>query len=320
MTRFRTPLALALTAVLWATAFPAIKVGLGGYGVTGLSFGRLLVASVALAVAAPVLKVRLPAVRDLPLIALCGAAGMSAYQLLLNWGEVHVPAGTASLLIAVAPVFSVVLAVVFLGERFGRGVVIGSLVALGGSAMIALSGGDARYTTAAWVVLGAAAVQGLYHFATKPLLARYTAVEVACYATWSGTLFLAPLAPAALRGVTDASLGATLSVVFLGVLPSAVGFVVWGYAVARSTVSAATAVLYLVPMIAVAVSFAWLGERPTPAEIVGGLISIAGVILIRGRRGSVPASPNHRASAMRRRDHSRRLVDSQEPLPLPGLP
>jgi drug/metabolite transporter (DMT)-like permease len=38
-----------------------------------------------------------------------------------------------------------------------------------------------------------------------------------------------------------------VSVVFLGLLPSAVGFVTWGYAVARFTVTVATAALYLVP-------------------------------------------------------------------------
>ncbi len=291
MSRFRTPLALGLTAVLWATAFPAIRVGVADYGAAGLSFARLLVASLALALVAPILRVRLPKVRDLPLIAGCGAAGMSAYQLLLNWGEIHVPAGTASLLVAVAPVFSVLLAATFLGERLGVRAALGSLVALGGSAVIALSGGDVGYTAAAWVVLGAAAVQGVYHFAAKPLLARYRAVEVACYATWSGTLFLLPLAPNAFAAVATARPPATLAVVFLGVLPSAVGFVVWGYASARSTVAAATAALYLVPVIAVVVAFVWLGEQPTVAEIAGGVISIIGVVIIRGLRTRSRATP-----------------------------
>ncbi|WP_206068582.1 DMT family transporter [Nonomuraea composti] len=73
------------------------------------------VTSVALAAVSAVLRVRLPHRCDLPLIAVCAFTGMSAYPLLLNWGEVHVPAGTASLLIATAPVFSVLLASIFLG-------------------------------------------------------------------------------------------------------------------------------------------------------------------------------------------------------------
>lgn len=279
----RTPTmaALATTAVLWASAFPAIKSALEGYGVAGLSFLRLFVASLALVPAAPILKVRVPGSRDLPLIAVCGLAGMSAYQVLLNWGEVRVPAGTASLLVSVAPVFSVILAAAFLGERLSGRVVLGSVVAIAGSVLIAVAGGKAGYTAAAWVVLAAALVQGLYHFASKPLLRRYSAVEVACYSMWSGTVFLAPLAPAAFEHMPAASATSSASVLLLGLLPSAVGFVTWGYAVSRSTVSAATAALYLVPVIAIAVSFAWLGEVPTLVEIFGGMISIGGVVLIR---------------------------------------
>jgi drug/metabolite transporter (DMT)-like permease len=298
-----TRFALAATAALWASAFPAIKVALDGYDVAALSFLRLLVASVALALVAPLLGVRLPGLRDLGWVALAGASGMSAYQVLLNWGEVHVPAGTASLIVAVAPVFSVLLATAFLGERPTVRIGVGSAVAIGGSAVIALSGGDTRYTLGAWVVLAAAFVQGVYHFASKPLLARYTAVEVACYATWIGTLFLAPLAPRAIGLVAVAPPGASLAVAFLGLLPSALGFVVWGFAVARSTVSAATAVLYLVPVLALGVSFVWLGERPTVLELVGGLIIIGGVAIIRATRRRSSADdaigPTRRKSARR---------------------
>jgi drug/metabolite transporter (DMT)-like permease len=72
-------LALAATVVLWASAFPAIRVGLNGLGVGGLSFLRLATASLALAVIAVPLRVRLPRPRDLPLIALAGLTGMTAY-------------------------------------------------------------------------------------------------------------------------------------------------------------------------------------------------------------------------------------------------
>jgi drug/metabolite transporter (DMT)-like permease len=280
-------LALAATVALWASAFPAIRVGLTSLGVAGLSFLRLAVASLVLALAAPLLKIRLPRRRDLPLIALCGATGMSAYQLLLSWGEVHVPAGTASLLVAIAPVFSVLLAAAFLGERVTATTVLGSVVALGGAAVIALGSGPARFSAAALVVLAAAVVQGVYHFATKPLLKRYTGREVACYAMWAGTFFLLPFVPETLSALGDAPASAILSAVYLGLLPSALGFVVWGYAVARFTVATSTAALYLVPPVALVVAFVWLGEVPKPVELAGGLISIAGVVLINRRRSPV---------------------------------
>ncbi|WP_143263896.1 DMT family transporter, partial [Amycolatopsis kentuckyensis] len=108
----------------------------------------------------------------------------------------------------------------------------------------------------------------------------YTGLEVACYAMWAGTLFLAPLAPQAVHAFVSAPPAATLSVLFLGAFPSAVGFVAWGYAVARHSLSVATAALYLVPAVALAVAFGWLGERPTWVDLVGGALSVAGVVLI----------------------------------------
>jgi drug/metabolite transporter (DMT)-like permease len=289
MTRSRASLALAATVVLWASAFPAIKVGLDGYGVAGLSVLRLAVASIVLALIAPLLGVRRPRRTDLPLIVVCGLTGMTAYQLLLNFGEVPVPAGTASLLVATTPVFSAILAAAFLGERLTVVRVTGSMVAVAGSAVIALAGGHARYTAAAWVVLAAAVVQGMYHCCSKPLLARYTGVEVASYAMWAGTVFVLPLAPSAFRGLLTAPAAATAAAVYLGVLPSAADFVVWGCAVARHSVTVATSALYLVPVVAIAVAFVWLGELPSLIELAGGLVSIVGVVMLSLRRK--PAGP-----------------------------
>ncbi|MFB7493208.1 EamA family transporter [Streptomyces sp. NPDC056161] len=72
-------------------------------GPAALSFLRLAVAAVALLAISPVTGLRIPRKRDLPLIAACGLTGMTAYQVLLNWAEVHVEAGTASFLIATPP-------------------------------------------------------------------------------------------------------------------------------------------------------------------------------------------------------------------------
>ena len=189
-------LAAAGTVLLWASAFPAITVAVRGLGPAGLAVARLAVASAVLALAAPLMGVRRPKLRDLPLIALCGLAGMTGYQLLLNAGERVVPAGTASLLVATAPVYSSLLAVAFLGERSSRRRWAGSAVALAGTALIAASHGlgfgAPSLFNGALVVLAAAVLQGVFHTAQKPLLARYTSFEVTAYAMWAGTVFILP--------------------------------------------------------------------------------------------------------------------------------
>ncbi|MFD8425175.1 DMT family transporter [Streptomyces sp. NPDC059466] len=295
-------LALAGTVVLWASAFPAVRVGVGGLGIAALSWWRLAVASLALLTVAPFAGVRVPHRGDLPLIALCGATGMTAYQILLNWGEVHVEAGTASLLISVAPVFSVLLGSVFLAERPTRDTVVGSAVALTGAAVVTLADGPAGFTVSALVVLAAAVVQGIYHFAGKPLLRTYSGLEVATYAMVAGTLFALPLLPATLRATAHAPADALWSALYLGLLPSALGFVLWGYAVARMSLAAATAALYLVPPVALVVSVLWLGEVPRPVALAGGAVTVLGVVLINRRRAPAVAGPGRPAEtpALRR--------------------
>ena len=284
-------LAAAGTVVLWASAFPAISVAVPQLGPVGLAVARLVVASAALAVAAPFLGVRRPRSRDLPLIAGCGLAGMTAYQLLLNTGERVVPAGTASLLVATAPVYASLLAAGFLGERLGRRWWAGSGVALAGTAIIAVSRG-LGFGAAALVVLAAAVVQGIFHTAQKPLLARYTGFEVTVYAMWAGTLFILPWAGSLLRALPHAGGPALASAVFLGVAPSAAGFVLWAYALSRMDVGRVTLSLYLVPAAAIVISLAWLAQIPGPVELAGGAVALCGVILAStGRRRSPGPCP-----------------------------
>ena len=76
--------------VLWASAFPAIRVAAPGLGVIGLSVVRLAVASLALLAIAPLARVRRPERRHLPLLVAAAFFGMTAYQLLLNAAELHV--------------------------------------------------------------------------------------------------------------------------------------------------------------------------------------------------------------------------------------
>src|SRR4029077_10225182 len=208
----------------------------------------LAVASAALALAAPLMGVRRPRLGDLPLIALCGLAGMTGYQLLLNAGERGVPHGRAGLRGATAPVYSSLLAVAFLGERSSGRRWTGSAVALAGTALIAVSHGLGFGTSSlfngALIVLAAAVLQGIFHTAQKPLLARYTGFEVTAYAMWAGTVFILPWTGSLVRALwgpgAHAGGAAIGSAVFLGLAPSAAGFVLWAYAMARMDVGRVT--------------------------------------------------------------------------------
>ena len=157
------------------------------------------------------------------------------------------------------------------------------------------------FGASALIVLAAAVLQGIFHTAQKPLLARYTGFEVTAYAMWAGTVFILPWTGSLLRTLSAAGPhagGAAIgSAVFLGVAPSAVGFVLWAYAMARLDVGRVTLSLYLVPAVAIGIALAWLGQVPGPVELAGGVIALAGVIL--ASRSHVPAGDQDRGHGQR---------------------
>ena len=170
-------------------------------------------------------------------------------------------------------------------------------MALGGTALIAVSHG-LGFGTSALIVLAAAVLQAIFHTAQKPLLARYTGFEVTAYAMWAGTVFVLPWTGSLVRalwGLGAHAGGAAIgSAVFLGLAPSAAGFVLWAYAMARMDVGRVTVSLYLVPAAAIGISLVWLGQVPGPAELTGGAIALAGVLLASGVGSGVAAGDDER--------------------------
>jgi drug/metabolite transporter (DMT)-like permease len=285
--------AAAVTVLLWGSAFVAIRVALPALGAPALSLSRLLLASLALVALARVLRVGLPPRASLVRILACGAAGMTAYQVLLNTGEVDVPAGTASLLVGTAPLFASGLARLALGERMTRRATVGMAVGFSGAAVIALGRGHGlRLDAGALLVLGAAAAQAGFFVLQKPLLDRHSAAEVTCWSMVAGTLLALPLAGTLRAWAVPVTHGpraaALLAVTFLALAASALGFTTWAYAQARLSVAAAAGTLYAVPVVAFTVGWLVLGEAPSPVTLIGGAIALVGVVLSRGGRTRTP--------------------------------
>lgn len=249
-------------------------------------------ASVVLGMAAPLLGIRRPARGDVPRLAACALTGMAGYQFLLNAGERTVSAGTASLLVNTGPIFAALLAWMLLSRRPPANTWAGIAIAFTGATIITLGQNfNLDVSINALLVLAAAASQATFFVLEKPLLERYTALEVTCYATWLGTLIALPALVDLTQDLDQTSPISVVSIVFLGAGASAVGFATWAYALARLEVATAANFLYLVPPVAIGVGWLVLGEVPAPTALAGGLIIITGVAISRrsGKRSSRPA-------------------------------
>ncbi|KIX84362.1 DMT family transporter [Thermus filiformis] len=277
-------LAGLVTILFWASAFAGIRAGLAGYGPGHLTLLRFLVASSALLLYARLARIPPPRREDLPRLFLLGVLGITFYHTALNFGERTVSAGAASLLIASGPVFTALLSRFLLGERLSLWGWAGIGLAFLGAALIAFGeGGGVRLEPGAVLILGAALSTSFYFVLQKPLFARYSAREMTVYTLVLGTLPLLVFAPGLLEAVRKAPLGATLSVIYLGLFPGALAYLTWTYALSRTPASRLSSLLYLSPVLAILIGYLWLGEAPSFLALWGGGLALLGVGVVNAR-------------------------------------
>jgi drug/metabolite transporter (DMT)-like permease len=218
-------------------------------------------------------------------------AWFGLYNLALNAAERHLDAGTAALLVNVAPVVVAVLAGLLLGEGFPARLLVGMAIAFAGVALIATTT-SAGGASVAGVLLGLLAAL-LYAGAAvtqKRLLARADSLTVTWIGAVAGTVALLPYLPALLTELATAPPAAAAGIAYLGVFPTAVAFLTWGYALSRTTAGRLAAATYAAPPIVVLLSWALLGELPAPLALAGGVLCLAGVA-VATRKARPTAAP-----------------------------
>ncbi|WP_078887857.1 DMT family transporter [Streptomyces sp. NRRL S-118] len=274
--------------MLWASAFVAIRSAGSAYSPGALALGRLLAGSLALGCVLLLRGEGLPARAAWPGIAVSGLLWFGVYMVVLNWGEQEVDAGTAAMIVNVGPVLVALLGARVLGEALPPRLLAGMAVSFAGAVAVGVSmssaGGEGR-TSVLGVLLCLLAAAGYAAgvVGQKPALAHASALQVTAFGCLVGTVLCLPFAGQLVHEAGRAPLPATLTMVYLGVFPTALAFTTWAYALARTTAGRMGATTYAVPALVVLMSWLFLDELPGLLTLAGGALCLAGVAVSRSR-------------------------------------
>jgi len=285
-----TVIAVCAAVLIWSTTFAALVAALQHFDPRHLLFLRWTLTALLFAGFGTVTRMRLPERADLPKIALAGLLGFGAYQLLLVNGQAGVSATTAGFLVNMSPLFTTVVAIVLGREQSRWTTWAGLALCTAGLAVMTQGrGGMGEFGASAGLVVLAAFSFAMYTVVAKPLLAKYSPLEVTTYALVAGSVPFLVFAPGAFGALASASAQGIGTLVFLAVFPGGLAYVLWARAVKGFTPGLASRFLYFIPVLGVPIAWLWVGEAPHVLTIVGGLVTVAGVALSSLRIGPRPA-------------------------------
>jgi drug/metabolite transporter (DMT)-like permease len=284
---------IGIALLTWSSAYAAIAYAMASFTPGEVAFARLAIGSLCFAVLLLIKRVPLPARRDWPQLALLGVIGLTVYHLCLNYAETRISSDTAAILISLVPAATAAVSAIWVHERLSARTMVGLGVALVGVVMVVLaSGKQVKFEPMAALVLLSVLASAIFFVGQKPLFARNSMIGVTAFTFFAGTLGTLPFGASGLmQALVDAPWSHIAALLWLGIAPSFIGYLAWNAALRRASASQVSSFIYFSPPIAVLIGWVWLGERLTALTIIGGIITVAGVVLANTRRRTVLVVP-----------------------------
>jgi drug/metabolite transporter (DMT)-like permease len=274
-----------VTVAAWGSAFVAIRAAGDALSPGTIALGRLVVSTAVLGAVALARRERLPSRRDALWIALYGVLWLCVYSVTLNAAERRVDAGTAAMLINTGPVVIAILAGILLREGFPPRLFAGVAIAFAGCVLIAVTTSRSVHGGGLGIALCviAALAYAVAVVIQKPVLARVPAFQVTWIGCAAALVACLPFTPTLVQEAPHAPLDALAWTVYLGLVPTALGFATWSFALRRTSAGRMASLTYLIPVVAILLGWAALGETPAALAFAGGLLCVVGVYVARRR-------------------------------------
>jgi drug/metabolite transporter (DMT)-like permease len=287
-------LALLAAVAVWGTTYVVAKEILQHVGPFTLAVARFAISLIVLVpIATKLGRERLPRFGRSSLI--LGLFGVALYFGLQNLGLTMTSAASAALVAAVIPALTAGLSYVLLGERLSRLQVAGVALAVLGVALVVgadLDLASPERLIGSLLIFCAAAAWAVYTIEGRRVLHGISPAVVSVQTTAVGLVILLPFAAwEVVRDGMPTSLGAgdVAGILYLGVVASAVTFILWNSGLRAMGSTTSTVMLNLIPVVGLATSFV-AGESISVLQLAGGAIVLGGVMLTlqSGRRAPRP--------------------------------
>jgi drug/metabolite transporter (DMT)-like permease len=273
---------------IWGSAWVVVRAAIHQQHLSpeGLALGRNLVASLTFALV--LLWRRPPRLQrsEQFRLLLAGVIGIALYTLLAGWGQRSVDAGTAAVIIQSAPVWTALGAWGLAGQRISGATWLGMVMAVAGLALIGLGGraGSGGTLPDLAMLFAASLAFSAYSLWTQPVAARIGGWWPSAFAVWIGTLALLPWSGDALADLRGQPRNALAVWLFLGVLSTAAAYAAWTALTGLLPLARAAVFLYLIPVLALALGWAILGEHPGALGLAGVGCILAGVVVAQRKK------------------------------------
>lgn len=293
---------LVLVAVIWGLNFPLVKIALREMDPLVVNAIRYPLAALTVTLLLRMQGRRLtPRRRHWPRVLFLALVGHIVYQALFIYALDWTLTGNAALILATAPVWVVFLSTAMGKERYSPPVLHGALITLAGMVLLIANGSASLGASLRGDLLMIAATifWSLYTVLARRTIKRHGALETTGWTLWAATPFVfgAGVPDMVRGGLAGVSVSSWMAVAYSGVLTVAVGYFVWYRAVGVLGQSRTSVYANLVPVITLLAAWAWLGETPTAAQLVGTCVILAGLVVAR-RGPKMRAGDRMRARGM----------------------
>lgn len=283
--------ALLLMAIVFGASFPATKVALGSFTPVQVIFLRFSVSALLFLVLTPWFP--MPTLDRQGCLGAFALATLEpiAYFFLEAEGLRHTLASTAAILISTIPVLVLILEAVLLRSRVLAREIVLVFVSIVGTVILLTAGGAERAVGGSargnLLILAAALAASLYTVFARHIMTRYSPVAMTRIQSFYAAALYLPFAGwdfirGAQSGITVEAVGV---IVFLGLGCSFGGYLLLNYALSRVSATIVGAYANVIPVVATAIAFLFLGERLFITQLLGGVLVIGSVTILTARPG-----------------------------------